>query len=104
VAFSPDEFVRQATQSDEFFGRVTSFRQDSAAVVTGDHAVINYTVTRGAKRSYKCQLTLVLRGGSWGVDDLDSAIDPTQGHGGLVAPTATPEATDTPTPTNTPPA
>lgn len=94
-----DDLVTTANDADQNFGQVTNAVIASQPTITTDTALIIYEVTRGKSTKYKCTLHLVLRGGTWQVDSVDSAFDPTLA--GLPAPKTTPSpspsATDTPT-------
>jgi hypothetical protein len=96
VSFNQQDFVTTATKADSDFGIVTAFRQIGQPTVTKQQAVIAYQVTRGNKVSYKCTLTLVLRGGTWYIDNTDSSFAPSLAGVATPVPTATPTATDTP--------
>jgi hypothetical protein len=99
VASRPEDFVAGAAQADSDFGVVTAFLQTKQAVVSGQQASVEYQVTRGQnhKVSYTCTLILVLRGGSWYVDDTNSAFAPSLAG----VPTPTPHPSPTATATTT---
>lgn len=92
------DFDKMAEFSDGYYGRVTNFSLVSQAGDT-QTAQLTYKVTRN--KSYTAILTLVLHGGSWGVDNLGSSLDPSVG-GSLPAP-PTPSPSPNPTPTATSP-
>lgn len=93
-----DNLVTAASDADENFGFVTNAVIVGQPTVTTQSATIQYDVTRGSKVHYKCTLRLVLRGGTWQVDDVGATFDPVLA--GLPAPN--PTAAPSPSPTNTP--
>lgn len=95
VSVQQQDFVLNATQADTQFGMVTAFVQQGQATVTKQQAVIVYQIMRGTKVSYKCTLTLVLRGGTWYIDDTNSSFAPSLA--GVPTPTSQPSPTATAT-------
>jgi hypothetical protein len=95
VSYRQQDFVTNATQADTDFGLVTAFVQQGQPVVTKQQATIVYQITRGSKVTYKCTLTLVLRGGTWYIDNTDSSFAPS------LAGVPTPTPTTPPPPTAT---
>lgn len=98
VQYSQQQFVAQAMQADQDFGKVISATQTSQPVGDPNQSVrITYHVTRGTHNAYDTTLTLTLHAGAWGIDDMGAAINPTLA--GLQAPTPTAQPTDSPSPT-----
>lgn len=95
VSYRQQDFVTNATQADTDFGLVTAFVQQGQPTVTKQQATIIYQITRGSKVTYKCTLTLVLRGGTWYIDNTDSSFAPS------LAGVPTPTPTTPPAPTAT---
>jgi hypothetical protein len=95
VSSRQQDFVTNATQADTDFGAVTAFVQQGQPAVTKQQATIVYEVTRGPKVKYTCTLTLVLRGGTWYIDNTDSSFAPS------LAGVPTPTPTTAPSPTAT---
>jgi hypothetical protein len=94
----PKAFAATAYASDSYYGRVTNF---SLVKQSGDTqtAILTYVVTRGSSKVYKAMLTLVLHGGSWGVDNLGSSLDPSVDGSLPAPPTPSPSPNPTPSPT-----
>lgn len=104
VQYDQSQFLSTASYADQAFGKVTNAVQTKQGGNLTDTAIYSYVVTRtnGSKNmSYTTTLTLTLHAGTWGVDDLGAAIDPTRA--GIPAP-ATPTPTSSPgaIPTDTP--
>lgn len=96
VQYTQQQFVAQATQADNDFGKVMSAVQTSQPVGDLNQSVtIKYRVTRGTHNAYDATLTLTLHAGTWGIDDMGAAINPTAA--GLQAPSPTPTPTTSPT-------
>ena len=95
---TPQYFLAMAQASDNYYGRVTNF---SLVKQAGDPqtADLTYEVTRGSSKVYKATLTLVLYGGSWGVDNLGSSLDPSADNSLPPPPTPSPSPNPTPSPT-----
>lgn len=89
-----DDLVSTANDADQNFGQVTNVVIVGRPVITTETAIITYDVTRGKATHYKCALHLVLRGGAWQIDNVDSAFDPTLA--GLPAPKVSPTPSPTP--------
>jgi hypothetical protein len=96
----PAQFATTAQASDDYYGRVTNFVLTKQAGDMTQTAILTYQVTRGSNKVYNATLTLVLHGGSWGVDNLGSSLDPSV-DGGLPPP-PTPSPTQGATPTTNP--
>ncbi len=96
VSSRQQDFITSATQADSDYGAVTAFVQQKPATISSQQATIVYEVTRGTKVTYKCTLTLVLRGGTWYVDNTDSTFAPSLAGVPTPVPTATPADTATP--------
>lgn len=95
VQYTQPQFVAQANQADSDFGTVTKAVQKSQPTGDPNQSVsIIYTVTRGTKNVYDVSLTLTLHAGTWGIDDMGAAINPTAA--GLKAPSPTPTPTTSP--------
>lgn len=104
VQYDQSQFVSLANNADLLFGKVTTAVQTRQAGDLTNTAKYTYVVTRtiGTKNmSYTTTLALTLHGGTWGVDDLGAAIDPTKAGIPLPA-TPTPTLVPLPTPTDTP--
>lgn len=93
-----DNLVTTANDADGSFGFVTNAVVAGQPTITTQSATITYDVTRGGKNRYKVTLQLVLRGGTWQVDNVGATFDPVQA--GLPAPN--PTAAPSPAPTDTP--
>ena len=63
-------------------------------------AQLTYAVTRG-NHTYNVTLTLSTHSGTWGIDDLGAAIDPSSAGVPSPTPTLTPSESPTTTPTTT---
>jgi hypothetical protein len=94
---STADFDKMAEFSDSYYGRVTSFSLVSQAGDMATQATLTYKVTRN--KVYNATLILVLHGGSWGVDNLGSSLDPTVGGSLPAPPTPSPSPNPTPSPT-----
>jgi hypothetical protein len=99
VSYQQSDFVTNATQADSDYGAITKFLQVGQPVVSGQQATIVYQVTRGGIITYKCTLALVLRGGTWYIDDPNSTFAPSLA--GVPTPTTQPTARPSPTATST---
>lgn len=102
VQYDQAQFLSAASYADTAFGKVTNAVQLKQAGDMNTTAIFTYVVTRtlGTRNvSYNVTLKLAMHGGTWGVDDLGAALDPTQA--GIPAP-ATPVPTDTPSPVGVP--
>ena len=106
VQYDQSQFLSQASYADQAFGTVTNAVETKQAGDMNTTANFTYVVTRtlnGRNISYTATLILTFHGGTWGVDDMGAALDPTKA--GIPAP-ATPVPTDTPSapvqPTDTP--
>lgn len=97
VQYSNGQFEQIASTADTNYGPVTAAQLLGQSGDMTQTAVLQYLVTRGAHTTYKDTIVLVLHGGSWGVDDLGSTVDPHAA--GLPEPTATPSPTGVPTAT-----
>lgn len=95
VRYSNGQFEQIASAADTNYGPVTAAQLLGQSGDLTQTAVLQYLVTRGAHTTYKDTITLVLHGGSWGVDDLGATVDPHAA--GLPEPTATPSPTGPPT-------
>ncbi len=104
VQYDQDTFVSQASEVDTSFGLVTSAVLSKSVITQAktsdqvDQATLTYIVTRGTKTTYAVTLVMTMHAGSWGIDDLGAAIDPTRA-GVPAPPTPTPPAAPTDTPT-----
>lgn len=104
VQYDQSQFVSLANTADLLFGKVSNAVQTKQAGDLSNTASYTYVVTRtiGTKSmSYTTTLTLTIHGGTWGVDDLGAAIDPTKAGIPLPA-TPTPSPLPLPSPTDTP--
>jgi hypothetical protein len=93
------DFDKMAEASDNYYGRVTTFSLVQQAGDMTQTADLTYQVTRGSSKVYKAMLRLVLHGGSWGVDDLGSSLDPSVDGSLPPPPTPSPSPNPTPSPT-----
>lgn len=96
---NPSDFTALAQASDTYYGPVTSFTLTQESD-TPQQATLTYTVTRGTSKHYTTVLVLILYGGSWGVNDLGSSLDPSENNSLPPPPTpsSSPAATATATP------
>ena len=102
VQYDQNQFLSTASYADSSFGKVTNAVQTKQAGDMNTTAIFTYVVTRSLNNrnmSYTTTLRLTFHGGTWGVDDLGAALDPTKA--GIPAP-ATPIPTDTISPNATP--
>jgi hypothetical protein len=95
----PAQFASIAQASDNYYGRVTNFSLVKQAGDMTQIAQLTYVVTRGSHKVYRAMLTLVLHGGSWGVDNLGSSLDPSVDGSLPAPPTPSPSPNPTPSPT-----
>jgi hypothetical protein len=88
------DFGTMADASDKNYGRVTNYVLTKQSV--GDtQAILTYRVTRN--QAYNATLTLGLHGGTWGVDDLGSSLDPSVNNSLPPVPTTPASPSTTPT-------
>jgi hypothetical protein len=76
ISYREQDFVLGATQADAQYGIVTAYAQKGTPTVGKSQATIVYEVTRGNAVTYTCTLALVLRGGTWYIDDTNSTFAP----------------------------
>jgi hypothetical protein len=93
-------FVSQANQADKDYGQVASAVATGQAGDMTKTAQLTYAVTRG-NHTYNVTLTLSTHSGTWGIDDLGAAIDPSSAGVPSPTPTLTPSESPTTTPTTT---
>lgn len=91
------QFLSLANTADQEFGPVTNATLTNQGGDMTSTAQLTYVVARADHITYTTTIILTLHGGSWGVDDLGAAIDPTKA--GIPAP-ATPTPTVAPIPTD----
>lgn len=104
VQYSESEFISQATKADTEFGHVSDAVLTKKSGDLTQTAVLSYYITRSHAK-YNTTITLTLRNGSWGVDDLGATIDPTQAgvpEPPTPTPTLPPSSPPSGAPTNTP--
>jgi mRNA-degrading endonuclease RelE of RelBE toxin-antitoxin system len=94
---TPAQLAAIAQASDAYYGRVTNFSLVKQVDQDTQTVFLTYQVTR--HKVYNAMLTLVLHGGSWGVDNLGSSLDPSVGDSLPPPPTPSPSPNPTPSPT-----